>query len=40
MSRTYEDFEDARATRQETLSLVEKLDQEQSVYRRGPRGTE
>ena len=35
MSRTYEEFEDARATRHETLSLVEKLDQEQSEYQPG-----
>jgi len=35
MSRTYEAFDDARATRNETLSLVEKLDQEQSEYQPG-----
>lgn len=35
MSRTYEEFEEARKTRQETLSLVEKLDQEQSEHRPG-----
>lgn len=35
MSRTYEELEDARATRSATLALVEKLDQEQSEYRPG-----
>ena len=33
MTRTYEDFDDARAIRDETLSLVAELDQEQSEFR-------
>jgi hypothetical protein len=35
MTRTYEEFEDARATRRETLALVEKLGQEQSEHKPG-----
>jgi len=33
MSRTYKEFDDARAIRRETLALVEGLDQEQSEFR-------
>ncbi len=33
MSKTYQEFEDARAVRVETLSLVEGLDQEQADFR-------
>ncbi len=35
VTKTYKEFEEARAVRRETLSMVEQLDQKQSEYRPG-----